>query len=433
MNIESRFVDGKTKGLPYDTTPVTEADIGTQGWNLLRGDLPVPVAVLKQSTLRHNSRWMRQFVECNGIMFAPHGKTTMCPDIFHLQLSDGAWGITAATVQQVRVYRDAGVARIFLANQMVTRLEIAYIAAELERDAQFEFICLVDSIAGCEILARELRAVGASKRLQVMVEIGIPNRRTGCRSKQETIAVAKAISANQDVLNLVGVEGFEGMAYTPGITEDQLQNRIVSFLDELGETAVLLHGLGLLTGPSLLLSAGGSTHYDVVVERLCESVVGMPTRVILRSGCYISHDHRMYRELFEKLRVRSADICARAGEDGLQPALEVWSVVQSRPDPNRVICSLGKRDVGTDAGNPILYRWFRSGSHSEPVTDVIKGEVVEVNDQHAHLTVHDDCPLEVGDLVCFGISHPCTTFDKWKLIPVVDDDYNVVSAVRTYF
>jgi len=35
--------------------------------------------------------------------------------------------------------------------------------------------------------------------------------------------------------------------------------------------------------------------------------------------------------------------------------------------------------------------------------------------------------------VCLGISHPCTAFDKWQLIPVVDEEYRIVDVVRTFF
>ena len=38
-----------------------------------------------------------------------------------------------------------------------------------------------------------------------------------------------------------------------------------------------------------------------------------------------------------------------------------------------------------------------------------------------------------GALVGARIVHPCTAFDKWRLVPLVDDDYTVVDAIRTFF
>ena len=55
------------------------------------------------------------------------------------------------------------------------------------------------------------------------------------------------------------------------------------------------------------------------------------------------------------------------------------------------------------------------------------------NDQHTHMTVPVDSPLQVGDMVSFGIGQPCLTFDKWQVLVVVDADYTVVGAVRTFF
>ena len=58
---------------------------------------------------------------------------------------------------------------------------------------------------------------------------------------------------------------------------------------------------------------------------------------------------------------------------------------------------------------------------------------VSLNDQHAYLDVPADSLIAVGDLVAFGTPHACTTFDKWRTIVLVDDEYAVQQVVRTYF
>jgi D-serine dehydratase len=138
----------------------------------------------------------------------------------------------------------------------------------------------------------------------------------------------------------------------------------------------------------------------------------------------------MYTRFFERLRARTPEV-ADLG-DGLRPALELWTYVQSRPEPGKVICTMGKRDVSYDAGLPLAQLWYRPGGNAP--APVVEGcTVTELNDQHTHMTVPPDSPFRVGDLVSFGISHPCTTFDKWQVMYVVDDDYNVVSALKTFF
>ena len=428
---KSRVVSGLTKGMPFDLPPTPLEEVGEQGWNLLRGDVPLPCAVLLHSALKHNSNWMRKFVEQSGVLLAPHGKTTMCPEVFELQLDDGAWGMTAATTHQVRVYRQYGIQHIFLANQLLLPLDVRYVANEMNNDPDFDFICLVDSVDGCELLAGNLREAGIRRPLQVMVELGLEGRRTGARGVAAATRVAEAAHQHEDVMTLIGVEGFEGMVYRPTANVEEMERWMIEFLDSMASLASDLARRGLIQRRPVLLSAGGSTHYDVVVDRLAPDRVGVPTQLILRSGCYIAHDHKMYRDLHNMVQARRPDL--RDFGDGLKPALEVWAAVQSRPDPDRVICTLGRRDVGTDTHLPMLHRWWRPGVHTAPLNEDLDATVVEVNDQHCHMTVPTDSPLAVGDFVCFGISHPCTTFDKWRALMVVDDEYNVISAYGTYF
>jgi D-serine dehydratase len=427
---EPFMIDGLTKGMPADQPAIPISDVGNQGWNLLRGDLPVPSAVLLESALKHNSRWMQQYVNNSGILFAPHGKTTMCPALFKMQIDDGAWGITAATVQQVRVYRAHGIKRIVLANQLIHPVDIRYIAAEINADPEFEFFCLVDSVRGCEMLNRGLSDSGISRPLQVLLEVGLEGRRTGCRDKESALEIARAIDRCQPPMMLSGVEGFEGMVLSLS-NHEEMEHKAIEFLNLVVEITDDLIQSGLLRASPVTLSAGGSSHFDLVVDRFSRADLGVETQIILRSGCYITHDFGMYRYFQQRMYERESDLI-ELGE-GLRPALEVWAMVQSRPDANRAICAIGKRDIGTDVTLPTLEKWYRPGHHTNPQTDGLAGEAVELNDQHCHLSIPEDSPLQVGDLVCMGASHPCTTFDKWRVLLLADDDYNIVSAMETYF
>ena len=83
---------------------------------------------------------------------APHGKTSMSPELVGAQLAAGAWAISAATPAQVRVFWEFGVPRVLLANELVDRAGIAWIAQNLTVDPAREFLCYVDSLRGVEIL-----------------------------------------------------------------------------------------------------------------------------------------------------------------------------------------------------------------------------------------------------------------------------------------
>lgn len=417
------------KGIPGGTPPFAIEEIAAKDWNVLREDLPLPLAVIKRSALDHNSRWMQAFVELTGVKIAPHGKTTMAPQLFARQLADGAWGMTFATADQVRVARQYGVSRIILANQLVGRANVKYILEELAHDPDFEFYCLVDSVAGVEYLARAAKERPAGRPLQVLLETGWPGARCGARDLAAALEVAKAVKAHEPYLCLRGVEGFEGSVSGP--TPEETVARIGQFLDLMTAIATECQRAQLFGEGAVLLSAGGSAYYDLVAERLTKAKLDRPIEIIIRSGCYLTHDSNFYRKLHEQLQSRSPAL-SKLGA-GLQPALEGWAYVQSRPEPTRLILTCGKRDISYDLHLPVLEQWYRRGLHDRPVPMLPEHAVVGLNDQHCIVNVPADSPLAVGDMVSLGVSHPCTTFDRWAWLPVVDDDYNVVEAVRTFF
>jgi D-serine dehydratase len=426
--IDSLQLDDLTKGVPGGVEPFRLDAIGAKGWNVLREDLPLPVAVLKASALAHNGHWMASFLDAFGAVMAPHGKTTMSPQLFQRQLDDGAWAITVATVHQIQVCRRFGFDRIVLANQLIGRQAIRYVLDALHADPDFEFYCLVDSIEGADMLARAAAEHPLARPLNVLLEGGLEGGRTGCRDLETALAVARAAKAAAPHLALRGVEGFEGLLLADSLEEQEA--RVAAFIDFIAEIAAACAREDLFAAGQVILSAGGSAYYDMVVERFGRAGLDRETVVLTRSGCYLSHDSVMYTRFFERLRARTPEV-ADLG-DGLRPALELWTYVQSRPEPGKVICTMGKRDVSYDAGLPLAQLWYRPGGNAP--APVVEGcTVTELNDQHTHMTVPADSPFRVGDLVSFGISHPCTTFDKWRVMYVVDDDYNVVSALRTFF
>jgi D-serine dehydratase len=421
-------VDPTVKGWPARAGALPLGEVGSQGWSLLHQDLPLPAAVIRRSALEHNSRWMRSFLERFDALICPHGKTTMAPQLFARQLADGAWGITVATAQQLMVCRRFGVSRVLMANQLTGRQAIRAVLAELADDPGFEFLCLIDSARGVEQLAEEARAFRLERPIQVLLEAGLSGGRTGCRSIEQALEVARAAAAAPE-LALVGVEAFEGLIRAA--TPEASARKVAGLLEFVVQIAIACAGENLFAPGPVLLSAGGSAFFDQVAERFKAANLSREARIVLRSGCYLTHDSKMYRELFAELCERTPE--ARDIGPGLRPALEIWSHVQSVPEPGLAIATIGKRDVSYDADLPVPEQWFRPGLHERPQALGDGFTVTRLNDQHAYLAVPGHSPLEVGDMVSFGISHPCTTFDKWQLLYLIDDDYRVVEAIRTFF
>lgn len=421
-------LDGQTKGLPASLGETRADQIGQLGWNVLAEDLPLPLALLKESALRHNSAWMRGFLAMARVSIAPHGKTSMSPQLFARQLADGAWGITVATVQQLRVCRTHGIGRVLLANQLVGRQAIDYVLDELARDPQFEFFALVDSVAGVELLVRAAAHRNPGRPLRLLVECGFRGGRAGCRSVDEALAVARAVARARPHLSLAGVEGFEGAV--PAAAPNEQDERVRAFVAFMAEVAGVAASQGLIDAGEVILSAGGSAWFDLAAE-LPRRLGDRQVRVVLRSGCYLTHDSDTYTRAAERMRERTPRIAALG--PGLRDALELWAHVQSLPEPGLAILGMGKRDVSYDLHLPFPRLVSRRGSAGRTATLPAGCEITALNDQHAFMRVPPQAALEVGDLIGCTISHPCTTFDKWRFLPIVDDAYDVIDAITTSF
>ena len=425
--LDEQLLQPGVKGLPI-TEALRQGAIGVQGWNVLHADTSFPVAVLKTAALRHNLDWMRRFCERYRVTLAPHGKTTMCPQLFGAQLANGAWGITLANVNQIQVAHRFGVRRVLLANQLVAPSDIRALFALLRGDPDFDCIVLADSLAGVARLAEAAALHPLPRALPVLVELGLAGKRAGCRTPEAAITVARAI-AGAPGLQLAGFEGYEGLLVSDDRAADLAA--VDAFLAQLVDLVRGADDEGLFTGAEILLSAGGSSYFDLVARGFgAVSGLSRPVRAVLRSGCYLTSDHGTYERMIGELNVREVE------HDGLRPALEVWSMVQSRPEPTLAILTMGKRDASYDVDLPTPLYWHRPGPgtpHALPAGCAI----YKLNDQHAYLRLPADHPLctelLVGDLVGCGISHPCTTFDKWPLILGVDDDYHVHGAYNTLF
>lgn len=402
--------------------------IAEKGWNVLRRDLSLPLAILHEPVIDNNERWMRDFCREAKVSLAPHGKTTMCPQLFHRQLEGGAWAITLSTAHQVQVARDFGVNRILVANQIVDPCFLDFVMAELQDYPEFDFLCLVDSVEGVRFAAEHIKAGGYRRRLGVLIEVGVENGRTGARTFRQVEDIAATVQKYEAQLELRGVEGFEGIF--GGRPDDNL-TKVHALMQSMTAATHALDAQGAFKGPEIVLSAGGSAYYDIVVEHLSSVKLSLPTRVVTRSGCYITHDAIMYREHFASLTARSERVRAVSGV--LAPALQVVTYVQSRPEPGLALLTGGKRDLSYDVHLPEPGKWFRPGSHGRPV-DIGPGHTIfALADQHAFMRLPSDSGLTIGDMVILDISHPCTTFDKWDVLYGIDADYNVKTAYKTYF
>ena len=405
------------KGLPAAPVGATVADIGDLGWVVTRGDLPTPCAVLSASALAHNARVMADYCTAHGVSLAPHGKTTMAPQLIDLQLVHGAWAITSATVAQTRLFAEFGVDRVLLANEVTDRAGLSDLARLVRASDTLEVYMLVDSVTTVRLMDEAFRAESPGRPISVLVELGSNGGRAGARTIDDVVSVAREVRRTA-TLRLCGIEGYEGVV--PG--NDSADSMAVDgFLDDMVSALVRVGEEDLLETPEPIISAGGSIHFDRVVEHFAEA----DARVVLRPGCYLIHDHGKY------MRRSPLDGHSRGGPR-LEPALVVWGSVVSTPEPGLAVFDAGRRDLSFDAGLPVVTGIVpRGGGQLMDAGGQL--EVVRLMDQHSIVNVDPAATVSVGDLVVLGVSHPCTTFDKWRVLPVVDSHGVVVDAVVTYF
>jgi D-serine deaminase-like pyridoxal phosphate-dependent protein len=400
-------LDWRFKGIPSSWWGMTPAQVCAKAPDPFRDGAVGPLCVLSAAAMGHNLSVMADWCRDRGVELAPHGKTHMAPQLLARQLAAGACAITVATVSQVRTYRAFGVRDVVLANEVVDSAGVAWLGRELDAHPDFGLVCWVDSVRGVELMTAALDAAGVGRRLDVCVEVGMAGGRTGCRGADAVDEVARA-AAGSPRLRLVGVAGYEATGVQDHASDAYATVR--PYLAELRGAVTRL--AGLFEADDVVVTAGGSSYFDAVADELTgDWPAGLRVRTILRSGCYLTHDDGLYR--------RTSPL---HGAAGFRPAMTVWAQVVSRPEPELALLTMGRRDVSFDQDLPVPYGLPESA-------------VLKLNDQHAYLRLGaaDRDRVEVGSWVEFGVSHPCTVFDKWQLIPVLDDDRRVVDLIRTFF
>jgi D-serine dehydratase len=288
------------------------------------------------------------------------------------------------------------------------------------RDPGFEYWCLVDSAEQVEQLGAYYSA--QAQRLHVLVELGVMGGRTGVRDDEQLNAVLAALERWKEAVALDGVELYEG------VLDDEAAIR--TFLKRAVSVAGRLRDERRFQRDPFLLSGAGSAWYDVVAEEFSAAGFDDSAEIVLRPGCYLTHDVGSYRKA--QKRILENNSIAQRMSSGLIPALHVWAYVQSIPEEEKAIIGMGKRDAAFDSGLPVAALHYRPGN-AMPKAAPSNWETTRLMDQHAFLKIAAGDDIKVGDMIGFDICHPCLTFDKWRVLPVVDSNFNVVEVIQTFF
>lgn len=436
--IETSPLDGTTKGMPPTDNPVTLGTVGAQGWNVIRGDLVLPVLTLRESRFANNLASMRAFAEHHGLALAPHGKTPMAPQLFRRYVDEGgAWGVSVATVQQAAVAAAAGVPHVLIPNQVVARANVERLATLRAARPDGLFAVFVDSEAALEHLVRfGPRRLAKGDRFDILIEVGAQGARTGTRTLAHAEALIKTAASRADVLRIVGVGCYEGAISRPDADEAcQAVDDYLGFTVDVFNRAAAMDAFAEVG--EAILTGGGSVWFDRVARAFTTARFEHPVRTVLRCGSYAFIDHVMFQDKLAAIDARSGFALAggpACASDAFLPALELWAAVQSLQDPGVAIVTMGRRDLPHDAGWPIPLRQYRDGAELDTISaGNSEWAVLKSDDQHAYMRVPPAADVKVGDLFAFGLSHPCSAFDRWDVVYQVDEAFNVLGAVKTFF
>ncbi len=420
--MDDRFDGLAFKGLPLGVS-WSRRDLAGLALRTSRGDTATPVATLNARMLEANARAMRDWCQANTVSIAPHAKTTLSPELLAIQERHGAWGMTAALPRQVAVLWSWGVDRVLLANEVSDPAAIAWFARELARHPECELYLYADSLDGVRVLDDALQGSERNVRLNVLIELGHEGGRTGARSVAEGEAVAAAVVESPG-LPLAGVAGSEGTISSQ--RDSAVLEKVDAFLDRIGTLARRLVGRFEVSEP--IVTAGGSLFFDRVAAVLGEPAASIGARLVIRSGCYLIHDHGLYA----RGTPRAVGVI---GAPAFEAALAVWARVVSMPEQGYAFLDAGRRDLSHDAGLPVPLERCRGDDRLDLAGGpAFRGAVITaLSDQHASLEFPPGIDIRIGDLVKLGVSHPCTTLDRWRMLLLTDDDDAVVGLVTTEF
>ncbi len=398
------------KGMPIASQGKSIEEFLATNKQLFTADFQFPIMVLRDSAIEHNIQRMASYCKSLGFELAPHVKTPMAPKIAKRQIDAGAWGLTIANFNQAAIMFAAGFTRLIIGNEVMEPTSIVEIA-KINGSGSGEIIFYIDSIAGLEIAQKAIEKVPNAK-LNLFMEIGAPGGRAGIRDLDLLKNILAEIAKDERIF-VRGVSGFEG-AVPGGDRNGEGIEKIRIFLRQIVAAAAITKPF--VRGEKIIISAGGSSYFDYVAEEFAK--YDGEALLLLRSGGYLSHDHIHYEDLYP--------FNGFSDSDRFYPALELWSRVLSVPEANLAILNFGKRDAGNDLDEPLPI--LKLAGKPMP----FEGKINMLNDQHAFMEITPGSVV-VGDLIACGISHPCTNFDKWRLLPLVNDEYEIIDLISTHF
>jgi D-serine deaminase-like pyridoxal phosphate-dependent protein len=339
------------------TLALLEAQVGRNV-----AEVETPVAVVDLDRFERNVDRLQRYADTHAIELWPHTKTHKSVELARHQLARGAAGLTIAKSGEAEVMAATG-SRILahyppLGREKADRL--ARVAAE-----GCELTVALDGPGPAGTLSAALVALGATAEILIEADVGLG--RTGVRSAEEAVALARTIDALPG-LTVTGLGCYPGHCRGP-----ELEQLLAAVDERLRELRDALLGAGI----ACARISGGSTPTRYLTHTTCVNE--------LRSGTYAFLDRKE----------------AASEPDGGLDACALWieaGVVSARPDGN-VIIDAGSKTLTSDP--------HPDGGHGA-VLGMPGARLHALNEEHGYLdATAAPVPPRVGDHLRVVPNHAC--------------------------
>ena len=426
-------VDSKTKGIS-NLNKIKIKNISKKKWNVLNQDVQFPILTINENKFKKNMFSMKKYADSNNVLLAPHCKTSMSPQLLNKIKINGCWGFAAANNQQVSVLLQMGIRKIILANLITNESNLVNLFALVKKYKNLSeiYIC-VDSIFGINLLKEISIKYQFKNNIKILIEVGLKNSRSGVRSITSLNLLADLINKLPRNFILSGILFYEGAAKKKNYL-DSLRNVKKSINFAINCFDFLIKNK-LIKNNEYILSGAGSEFFDLVVYLFNKYKQRDKVKFIIRPGSYIAYGNGYYTDVLNNIEKRKKIFIKKKSikaTDLFFPALELWSFVISQQDEGKAILNFGKRDVSFDLGYPIPLAIYRNKKLIKKINNKKDINIYKLNDQHAFIK-YNKFNLKVGDLVKFGVSHPCITINNWNTLYLINNKNVIIEALKTFF
>ncbi len=431
-DLEETKINSTIKGIPFLKSKKVKK-LKFEKLNIIKENVQFPILSIDKENLLNNIKIMDNFAKENNALLAPHCKTFMSPQLINHYLKK-TWGVTISNNQQLSSIINLNIKNIIYGNLITNESNLIQYLNIINKYKNISniYYC-VDSLFGLNLLIKLIKKNKYKFKIKILIELGFKNGRCGIRNLKNFREILKKLKNSPKNIIVNGLFFYEGAINNKqiGTVSKKIKN-IIKFTHQCHDELI---NNNIYKDKENIITAGGSEYFDLVSTYFNEYNFKNNPKLVLRPGSFVAYGHGHYEKKINYLRKRNlTGKLSKKNNIFFEPSLLLWSHVISINDNGIAIINFGKRDVSFDLGNPVALNIYRNNKKLKEIKNISNNlKVFKLNDQHAFLKFNKNVKLNIGDLISFGVSHPCITFDKWRYFYIIDKKFNIIDTFKTFF